>query len=256
MASAAAMRPSRNSRHHADDIPPQTPVMRLESIFERTTSESPPLLVGKPAAAVTPFGSQHQAWQTAQRAGPGRESGTAVDQKRDVSPPPRDSAAAPTSGDTARQHTASPSPEPLDISSSGSSGDENESLSAPDGRQPADRRTQRPHTPASARLSPLGGAVSMSLDPGPLRSPAPPGAAAGAITGGYRLAGRSPSPLRRFERAASPAASAFDALRRRRDSSAVSMSIVREVAPGGRAGSRARSGSMLCAPSGVPSHPV
>ena len=91
-------------------------------------------------------------------------------------------------------------------------------------------------------------------------SPAPP-----SIGGGYRLAGggRSPSPLRRFSTGGPGAGSgaARAAQLRRRDSTAVSMSIVRETPPQGGAGAapgqprcargRARSTSVHLAPSGA-----
>lgn len=89
-------------------------------------------------------------------------------------------------------------------------------------------------------------------------SPAPP-----SVGGGYRLAGggRSPSPLRRFSTGGPGAGSgaARAAQLRRRDSTAVSMSIERETPPPGnetapgqprRARGRARSTSVHLAPSG------
>ena len=257
MASAAVMSPPRQP---SDDPPLPTPVMRLESIFERTSASPEAMHLS------TPFGEQQQRHhhqqqqqqyqQQKQQQNQQQHRGNAVADMRgrDASPPPHNSHNA------ARAASASPSPEPRARSASSGSGSDGDEAAA-------DATAGRAFRAGTARRSPFGGAASMSLDAGPLLSPAPGESfndGGGGGGGGYRLAGvgrgvggRSPSPLRCFQQ---PAAWGTLTRDRRRGSTAVSMSIVREAAPhgaraapnggGGRPRGRARSSSVLRAPSG------
>ena len=192
----------------------KTPKLRLDSIFERTgDAASPDSLQQAAATSLFAVALRH-----------GVKAGGASPPPRHVSPPPE--AFLGVTPIRPGSHT-SQSPEP---------GDKSDTPDTPDGPGPA---VQRPSPFRS-----MGRA--MSLDVGPLRTPAPPAS--------YRLAGtgRSPSPLSRLRNSVPSEAAQMDESGGLWSSTvvhdtAISMSIAREATPG----RRGRSSSVLRAPTGT-----
>lgn len=318
MASVLVMSPGRDARQLGDP-PLQTPIMRLESIFERTSASPQPKFTFPQRGRWADSSAAPE-----RRHGLGRGNSDASGGPGSSSKPRSGSNAASASG-AADAAESSPSPEPRAGSDASSDASSSSVSPSPDAVSEVGPLPDTGFLAAAARRSPFRGAASMSLDQvlktrnslskslsvrrvlsrwtshamlvqdrltdtaieslnacrasehvfwtkkdSPASNshldqvpPVPP-----TTGGGYRVAGggRSPSPLRRFPGAgpgansgAGPGAnSASAAALRRRDSSAVSMSIMREtplppdLAAGQpqRAGSRARSSSVMRAPSG------
>lgn len=165
MASALVMSPSRHSEHQ-DEPPLQTPILRLESIFERTRSVSPPS-----AAQVqlpSPQSGAAAPWRRRSRGGDQQYAAP-----RGANPEPRisggnalDGGARYLEGDDAGGDAPepSPSPEPRTGSRSASSGGSSGGSPSADAVSEVGPLPHEGHVAAAARRSPFRGAASMSLD--------------------------------------------------------------------------------------------
>lgn len=165
MASALVMSPSRHGERRGEP-PLATPIMRLESIFERTRDASPP------SGAAAPPRSRTDSGLSTLRApdscvGDRWRAGT-----RGASPQPHDIGGAASSDgawesacDAASEQPQSPSPGPRAGSDSGSSGGSyDDGSQSPGAASEVGPLPQEGHLAASARRSPFRGCASMSLD--------------------------------------------------------------------------------------------
>lgn len=154
MASAAVMSPTQQHRHtDADPLP--TPVLRLDSIFERTGA-SPQL------GSTLRHGDDTLRTASSRRQRSSSSGSSDASGSRDASPGPgpRGENGAAGAGGADAQTELSPSPKPQ----GGSAASSDAGSPSPDAASEVGSLPQAGDSAGAARRSPFGGAVSMSLD--------------------------------------------------------------------------------------------
>jgi hypothetical protein len=166
MASAAVMSPTQQHRH-ADADPLPTPVLRLDSIFERTGALPQP-------GSTLRHGDDTFRTAGSQRQRSSSSAGSDASGERGASPQPdaRGKIGAAGAGGAHVRAELSPSPELL----GGSAASSDVGSPSPDAASDVGLLPQAGDFAGAARRSPFGGAVSMSLDQvrGTLSMVAPP----------------------------------------------------------------------------------